>query len=69
MWYQIFLSNANNLETVVWFQVFQSNTNNYKVSSHYFYSIIVICSHTTIYFQCATNNHVLYTIIASSNNS
>ena len=30
-WYQIFLSNANNLHTVVWFQEFLSNTNYFIV--------------------------------------
>ena len=27
-WYQVFLSNTNNLQTALWYQVFQSNTNN-----------------------------------------
>ena len=28
VWFQVFLSNTNNLHTAVWFQVFLSNTNN-----------------------------------------
>ena len=28
---------------IVWFQVFLSNANNYMVSSNYFYLVIVIC--------------------------
>ena len=31
--YQVFLSNINNLRTVVWFQVFLSNINNNMVSN------------------------------------
>ena len=27
IWYQIFLSNANNMHAVIWFQVFLYNTN------------------------------------------
>ena len=28
VWHKVFLSNANNLYTVIWYQVFLSNTNN-----------------------------------------
>ena len=41
------------------------NTNNYRVSSNYFYLIIVICLHTVIWLQ-VTNDNTLLTIIASS---
>ena len=41
--YQIFLSNTNNLHTVVLSQVFLSKSNNYKVPSGYFYLIITTC--------------------------
>ena len=42
------LPNKNNLQTVVWFQVFLSNANNYMVSSNYVYFITVICLQTVI---------------------
>ena len=32
LWYQVFLSNTNNLCTVLWYQVFLSNTNNLQTS-------------------------------------
>ena len=28
LWFKVFLSNTNNLPTIVWFHVFLSNTNN-----------------------------------------
>ena len=31
--YQVFVSNTNNLHTVLWFQIFLSNTINYKAST------------------------------------
>ena len=51
-WYRtviflLFLSNTNNLQTVIWFKVFQSNTNNFMVSSNY----------TVIWFKVPNNNH------------
>ena len=53
--YQAFLSNTNNLHTAVWFQEFLSNTDNYKVSSNYFFLIIIIiCWHT---ITALTNNN------------
>ena len=36
---------------VIWFEVFLSNTNNHKVSSNYFYLMIVICLLTTNCFN------------------
>ena len=56
--YQVFLSNTNNLHTIVYFKVFLFNTNNYLVLSNYFYSIIIICLHTVIWFQVATYNNI-----------
>ena len=53
--YQVFLSNTDNLHTVVWFQVFLSNTNNYMVSSNYFYSKIIIC----LYIYMVSSNIVI----------
>ena len=50
IWYQVILSNTDNLKTVLWFQVFLSNTNNYIVSSKYFYLLIVVfCPHLNIF--------------------
>ena len=43
IWYQVFLSNANNFHTVVRFLVFLSNTNDNMVSGIYFYLTIIIC--------------------------
>ena len=49
MWFQVFLSNTNNLYTIIWFQVFLSNTNNL---------------YTIIWFQVfLSNTNNLYTII------
>ena len=31
VWFQVFLSDTNNLQTVVWFQVFLCNIHNYMV--------------------------------------
>ena len=43
-WFQVFLSNKNNLHIVIWFQVFLSNTNNL---------------HTVIWFQILFNTNNL----------
>ena len=32
IWYQVFLTDANNFDTVVWCQIFLSNTNKYLIS-------------------------------------
>ena len=39
VWFQVFLSNNNDL----WFQVFLSNTNNHIIASDYFYLTKIIC--------------------------
>ena len=66
IWYEVFLSNTNNLNRVIWYQVILfnkknayscivsnilRNTNNYNVSSNYFHLIIVICSHIVLWLQ------------------
>ena len=46
--YEVSLSNTNNFLENVWFQVFLSNANNYIFSRNYFYLIRVICLHSYI---------------------
>ena len=50
IWHKVFISDRNNLHTVVLFQVFLSN------ASNYFYSIIVICLHMLKKVQVTNNN-------------
>ena len=51
IWYQVFLSNTDNLNTVVWFPEILSASDNHLVSSNYFYLMIVICLYLVIWFQ------------------
>ena len=55
--YQVFLSNTNNLHTVVWFQVFLYNVDDHMVSSKYFYLIVDICLHTVIGVQSQVGSY------------
>ena len=49
LWYQVFLSNTNNFHTVLWYQVFLSNTNNF---------------HTVVGFQVfLSNTNNLQTVV------
>ena len=43
MWFQVFLSNTNNLHIAMWFQVFISNAKNYIISRSYLHLIVIIC--------------------------
>ena len=53
--YQLFLSKANNSDTVLWFQVFLNDID-YTVIGNYFCLKTIICLLTVIWFQVTNNN-------------
>ena len=51
---------TNNLHTVIWFQVFLSNAENYIVPNSYCYLKIVNCLHTVILFPVTSTANKSY---------
>ena len=65
VWFQIFLSNTNNLHTDVWFQVFQLNTNNLHTDLWFqVFQSNTNNLHTYVWFQVSlSNTNNLYTVV------